>query len=309
MCRLAGDKLKALDVCQVVGERKTWLFPETDPPHVEEELTRHKIFVQLLQARMLALHACAAARKRILRCGMPNNNPYDREFVAKGATFPDAATVHLPFSKEHNPGLTGFVAWKPDDPVDDEVAPLILSLRETTAVAHNMAQRLFLSAFVHASPFQAARVIELASTFADASIHLFVTELCVEDVADEDDGAHAMDALCSALREDTGGRIKCLTVRLLKSDDVQVRILAGGVASIASCGLRSLNLDHNSINDEGAASVVRILIDRASRHIPLVVSMRFLSQGLSAAGCDAMMDAVAADAGANMQLLLMQMRL
>ena len=34
-CRLAGDKLKTLDVREATDDRKTWLFPETNPPHHE----------------------------------------------------------------------------------------------------------------------------------------------------------------------------------------------------------------------------------------------------------------------------------
>ena len=215
--------------------------------------------------------------------------------------------MRLPFLKDQNPGLARFVAWEPEGLCADKGEPL-LSLREASAVAFNMAQRHYLSACVHASRFQAPRVVELVSSFQDAAIHLRLTRYCFEDTHEDAEAyeadADAMDMLCGALHADTRGFIKSLDARCLDIDNAQAASLAGAIASFASCGLRSLNLDHNEITNEGAASVVRILLGRASRHIPLVVSMRHQEAALSAAGCAAMMDAVAADAGANLVLRL-----
>ena len=236
-------------------------------------------------------------------------SPFNRKPKPTAATFKNATTARLPFSQEHNPGLARFVAWEPDMVLsEDDDGRLVLSLRKATAVAHNMPHRLYFCACVHASFFQAARVIALACSFSGASIHLVVTHEAVEDMH-EDDAAEkanidAMDALCDALRADARGSIKKIDARWLGIDNDKAASLTGAIASIATCGLRSLTLDHNDIDDEGAASVVRILMDRASRHIPLAVSMRFQSQDLTAAGRAAMMDAVAADAGANLQLWL-----
>ena len=168
-----------------------------------------------------------------------------------------------------------------------------------------MLQQHYLSARVHASRLQALRVVELVSSFQDAAIFLHLTRYCIEDTHEDDEAdTDAMDALCGALRADTRGHIKCLAARSLDIDNAQATTLAGAVASVATCGLRSLDLDENEIDDEGATSVVRILLDRASRHIPLVVSMRHQKKALSAAGRAAMMEAVAADASANLQLRL-----
>ena len=61
VCRLAGEKLKTLDVCEATGERKTWLFPKTDSPHVEKESVGHAL-------RQMAHYASAATK--LLRGGL-----------------------------------------------------------------------------------------------------------------------------------------------------------------------------------------------------------------------------------------------
>ena len=314
VCRLAGDKLKTLDVREATGGDKTWLFPETNPPHVEVESEQHKWSVEASQNCRRALIHDLGAQNGVLDLFNPNGVDlswarFDRKPTPTGAPFPDATTVRLPLSKEQNPGLARFVAWEPHaQPSEDNDVRLVLSLREATAVAHNMVQRLYFSAYVHASLVQAARVLALASSFSDASIDLVFTHFSVEDMHEDDDAEEAdidaMNELCAALRADARGFIKGLDARWLGIDNAKAASLAGAIASIASCGLRSLRLDRNYIDDEGAASVVRILMDRASRHTPLVVSMRHQKRVLSAAGRAAMMDAVAADAGANMQLRL-----
>ena len=274
-----------------------WLFPETDPLHEEEESPAHFL-------RYLRYTGRAGAN-----FSPTQTPPIERKPMPTAATFPDATTVRLPFSNAQNSRMERFVAWELDtQPFEDDDGGLVLSLREATAVAHNMAKRLHLSVCVHASFYQAARLVALASSFSAASINFVIMRLSVEDMHEDDEahGAHigAMYALRDALRADTRGFIKKFDARWLRINNAVAESLAGAIASIASCGLRCLDLDQNEMDDEGAASVVRILMDRASRHIPLLVSMRHQNKPLSAAGCAAMMDAAAADAGANLQLRL-----
>ena len=98
VCRLAGDKLKTLDVREATGEDKTWLLPETDPPHVEEEsaaLTLRKMAFGASEA----LFGAMAFGQHVI-WPVVNNDP-----EPEGATFPDATAVRLPFSKDQNTGL------------------------------------------------------------------------------------------------------------------------------------------------------------------------------------------------------------
>ena len=198
VCRLAGDKLKTLDVREATCEDKTWLFPETDPPHVEKESVQHA---------MDKLRRAAQAATTLAFAAFSLSTPFEREPEPTAATFPDATTVRLPFSQDQNPRLARFVAWEPHAQLSEyDDGRLVLSLREATAVAHNMAQRLYFSAYVHPSLVQAARVLALASSFSAASINLVLMHLSVEDMHEDDeaqeDHIDAMDELCDALRAD-----------------------------------------------------------------------------------------------------------
>ena len=212
------------------------------------------------------------------------------------ATFADPFSVRLPFSKDKNPLLSTFIAW---DETSDEAT--LLSPRELKAVVHNMAHPHHLQVAVHASPFQAGPLLSFISSFPSSHISFTITRCCNEDTHIEDAafdaGLDAMDALCAALRSDTGGRVRHLNVSFLDITDEVAATLAGAIASVPSCGLRRLDLDFNELSNIGAVALVTTLL---GRHLPMVVSLRHMV-GLSDAGRAALMESVQ---GTNVSLIL-----